>query len=332
MLATNNPLIYNVNGDNFMTNETIDILIPVYNGEKYIDKCLKSLLSQTYSNIRIVVADDGSTDKTSEILKSYQKKYDNIEVFAKANEKSISKTRNFLLSKIKSPLFTFFDSDDYAEPTYIETLYNLLTSYNADMSLCGKNRHSENKDVNLDKFNQQESKLYFFNQQEALAEMLSSKLFNGTVYAKLMKTKTLKDAKFDETIHYGEDLDFCFKIMQNCFNFVFTPKQLYHYIIRKGSIVTSKFNIKKVTCVDCYDKIIEKVKDDETLTICAKSMQGLIAIEILYYTWRDKYKDKSLKRRLKNTIKNSMPYIKKNKRLSKLYRCTPLVWRLTKIM
>jgi hypothetical protein len=61
-------------------------------------------------------------------------------------------------------------------------------------------------------------------------------------------------------------------------------------------------------------------------------MQGLIAIEILYYTWRDKYKDKALKKRLKILIKNSIPYIKKNKRLSKLLKCTPLVWRLTKIM
>ena len=313
-------------------NQTIDVLIPVYNGEKYIKKCLDSLLLQTYKNIRIVVANDGSTDSTLSILEKYQKEHSNIEVFTKKNEASISKTRNFLLSKIKSELFTFFDSDDYAEPEYLETLHHLLTTYNTDMSLCGKSRHSENKEVCLAKNNKNLNKISFFNQQEILAEMLSSNLFNGTVYCKLFKTNTLKNADFDTNIHYGEDLDFCFKIMQNCESFVYTEKQLYHYIIRKGSIVTSKFNTKKLTCLDCYDKIINQVKDNKELFICAKSMQGLIAIELLYYTWRDKHKDKNLKRKLKNIIKNSIPFIKQNKRLSKLLKCTPLVWRLTKIM
>ena len=100
--------------------ETIDVLIPVYNGDKYIKKCLDSLLAQTYKDLRIIVADDGSTDETPNILKEYTSKHKNIEVFSKQNEKSISKTRNFLLSKIKSNLFSFFDSDDYAEPTYFE--------------------------------------------------------------------------------------------------------------------------------------------------------------------------------------------------------------------
>ena len=148
----------------------------------------------------------------------------------------------------------------------------------------------------------------------------------------MFKTKTLKGADFDTNIHYGEDLDFCFKIMQNCNSFVLTPKKLYHYIIRKGSIVTSKFKTTKLTCIDCYDNIINKVKDNQELYIAAKSMQGLIAIEILYYTWRDKFKNKQIKTKIKTMIKESIPNIKKNKRLSKLLKLTPLVWRLTKIM
>ena len=314
------------------TNETIDILIPVYNGEKYIKKCIDSLLFQTYKNLRIVVADDGSTDSTPKILKDYASQHKNIEIYTKKNEGNISKTRNFLLSKIKSTLFTFYDSDDYAEPTYIQTLHELLTTYNVDMALCGKLRHSENKYVDFEKLNKKGSTIYFFNKQETIAEMLSSNLFNGTVYCKLMKTETAKDCFFDENIHYGEDLDFCFKVMQNCEKFAFINKKLYHYIIRKNSLVTSKFNMKKVTCVDCYDKIIKKVEGNEELSICAKSMQGLIAIEILYYTWRDKHKDKLLKQNLKSIIKNSIPFIKQNKRLSKLLKCTPAVWRLTKLM
>ena len=177
------------------TNETIDVLIPVYNAEKYIEKCLNSILNQTYKNLRVVIADDGSTDKTAKIISFYQKTYQNIEVYSKNNENNISATRNFLLTKIKSNLFTFFDADDYAEPTYIEVLYNLIKNYNADISLCNKCRHSENKKVNLSKYNKLHNKILFMNKQECLAEMISSKLFNGTVYAKLMKTSLIGENK-----------------------------------------------------------------------------------------------------------------------------------------
>ncbi|MBR7172424.1 MAG: glycosyltransferase [Clostridia bacterium] len=315
-----------------MLNETIDVLIPVYNCEKYLSLCLDSLISQTYKNLRIVLVDDGSTDASIEILKQYSKKYSNIEFYQKQNEASISKTRNFLLEKIKSKYFSFFDSDDYAKPTYFETLINNLKNYNADVSICGKIRHKENKKVSFKKFNQKHNEIILFNKQECLAEMLSSNLFNGTVYSKLFKSELLLNSKFDPKIHYGEDLDFCFKIMQNANKFVFTKKKLYHYIIRKNSIVTSKFNEKKLTCINCYDNIINKIQDNAELLTAAKSMQGLIAIELLYYTWRDKYKNKQIKSNLKNIIKHSIPFIKKNKRLSKLYRCTPAVWWLTKFM
>ena len=80
-------------------NKTIDVLIPAYNVEKYIGKCLESLISQTYKNLRIVVVDDGSTDDTKQIIEKYQKEHKNIELFTKPNEKSISKQETFCLQK-----------------------------------------------------------------------------------------------------------------------------------------------------------------------------------------------------------------------------------------
>lgn len=314
------------------SNEIIDVLIPNYNGEKYIQRCLNSLLNQTYKNIRIVVVDDGSTDNSLNLINEIATNHKNIEVYEKKNEKSISRTRNFLLTKIKSTYFTFFDNDDYAEKEYIEELYNLIKAYNADVSLCSKVRHKDSKKVNLKKHNKKCDSVLVMNQEECIAEMLSSNLFNGTVYAKLMKSNLIKNSQFDPNIHYGEDLDFCYQIMKNASKFVFTNKKLYHYIIRDGSIVMSKFKETKLTCLDCYDKIIKNEQNNPELFVAAKSMQGLIAIELLYYTWRDKIKNKQLKKHLKNMIKESMPYVKKNKRFSKLLKCTPLVWWLTKFM
>ncbi len=315
-----------------MQNERIDILIPVYNVEKYIAKCLDSLLNQTYKNIQIIVVDDGSKDESLKILKEYKNNHKEIILYTKENEKSISKTRNFLLSKIESKYFTFFDSDDYAEPTYIEELYSLIINNDADVAICRMKRYKENKKINFNKLNKNAKPNKVFSREECIAEMLSSNLFAGTTPAKLFKTESLGNIKFNPDIHYGEDLDFCYKIMQNCNTFAFSYKRLYHYIVHKNSIVTSKFNPKKLSLLDCYDNIIHCVKDNEMMYVCAKSMQGLIAIELLYYTFRDKFKDKAVKRKLKTTIKNSVPYIRKNKRLSKINRCARFVWWLTKFM
>ena len=243
------------------TNEMIDVLIPAYNVEKYIESTLTSLVNQTYKNLRIIIVDDGSTDKTQEIIKQFQKEHKNIELFSKENEKSISKTRNYLLTKIKSQYFSFFDSDDIAEPTYFEELYRLIKTYNADISMCSKIRHKL-KGVNFEKLNKNKSKVTVLNQQEALAEMISSNLYNGTCPMKLFKTHLVENEKFDTSIHYGEDLDFCFKLMKKATKIVLTEKILYHYVIRKNSIVTSKFNIKKVTCVDCYENIVNNIKSN----------------------------------------------------------------------
>ncbi len=315
-----------------MQNETIDILIPVYNVEKYIAKCLDSLLNQTYKNIKIIIVDDGSKDSSLKILEDYTKNHKEIVLYIKENEKSISKTRNFLLSKIESKYFTFFDSDDYAEPTYIETLYSLIKNHNADVAICRMKRHKENKQINFEKLNKKCKADQVMTREECICQMLSANLFAGTTPAKLFKTESIKGITFNQNIHYGEDLDFCFKIMQNCNTFALSHKRLYHYIVHKNSIVTSKFNTKKLSCINCYDGIIENVKDNEQMIIAAKSMQGLIAIELLYYTFRDKFKDKEVKRKLKSIIKNSVPYIRKNKHLSKINRCARFVWWLTKFM
>lgn len=312
--------------------EKIDILIPVYNVKKYINNCLNSLINQTYKNINIIINENGSTDGSDAIVEEYAKKYDNIKLYHTPNEKNISKARNFLLSKIESKYFTFFDSDDVAEPDYVEVLYNILKDNQADMSICVMTRESEDKPKNLKKRNKKHNKTLLFDTNGGIAEMLSYNLFAGTVAAKMIKTEKIEGLHFDESIHYGEDLDFSFKVMSNCEKIAYTQKSLYHYKIRKNSIVTSKFNPKKLSVLDCFEKIMNKVDKNEELLTCAKSMYCLVSAEMLYYIWRDKYKDKELKHKLKKQIKENISFVRKNKRLSKLYRKFLLIWRLTKLL
>ncbi len=312
--------------------DKIDVLVPAYNVKKYIKNCLNSLVNQTYKNINIIINENGSTDGTEEIIEEFANKYENITVYHTPNEGSIGKARNFLLGKIQSNYFMFFDSDDYAEPEYIETLYKLLISNDADMAICSLKWEKENKPKNVKKENYKLNKIEIFDKNNAIAELLSYKLYAGALNGKLIKTQVGKGCKFNDKIYHGEDLDFSFKVMQNCNKIVYTYKKLYHYLIRRNSIVTSKFNPKKLTCLTGFKNIIEKVKDNEELLVCAKAMYAIVSAEFLYYAWRDKYKDKEIKARLKQNIKQNIKYVKRNKRLTKFARSLCFVWRLLMLL
>lgn len=105
-----------------MLDEKITVIVTAYNQEKYIDRCMQSILKQTYKNLDIIVIDDGSTDETTKIVKKYQ----NTKIYSKPNE-GIYSARNLGISLCKTKYFIFVDSDDYLEPNAIEILYKAIT-------------------------------------------------------------------------------------------------------------------------------------------------------------------------------------------------------------
>ena len=123
--------------------DLISIIIPAYNVEKYISKCLESIIKQTYSNIEIILVDDGSTDKTSEICDEYEKKDDRIKVIHTEN-RGVSEARNKGLENVKGNWITFVDSDDWIEEDFCEVLLKKIKDYDADIALCGYKRVTEN--------------------------------------------------------------------------------------------------------------------------------------------------------------------------------------------
>ena len=124
----------NLNND---ASSLISVLVPMYNTQKTIARCIKSILKQTYSNLEIVLLDDGSTDNTYEIAKTFAQLDSRIKLLSKQNEKNISKTRNFLLNNFSGEYFVWVDSDDVVHKRYVEKLYKTITSTNSDLGICG---------------------------------------------------------------------------------------------------------------------------------------------------------------------------------------------------
>ena len=119
-----------------MESDLISVLIPAYNVQKYLGRCLRSVLKQTYQNLEIVVVDDGSTDHTYAIAKKYADRDPRIVLLQKSNEGNVAKTRNYLLDHCHGQYFVWVDSDDQVQPRYVEKLYQALMTHHADMSLC----------------------------------------------------------------------------------------------------------------------------------------------------------------------------------------------------
>ena len=114
----------------------ISIIVPVYNTEKYLSKCLNSLIKQTYKDIEIIVVNDGSKDKSLEIAKKIAKQDNRIKVFNKENG-GLSSARNFGIEKASGEYIGFVDSDDYIKENMFEILYNMIKEANAKIAICG---------------------------------------------------------------------------------------------------------------------------------------------------------------------------------------------------
>jgi glycosyltransferase involved in cell wall biosynthesis len=236
-----------------MDEPKISVLMPVYNSSKFIEKTLRSLMKQTYTNIEIITLNDGSTDNSLEILNKLANEDNRIKVFSKKNEKSLPKTRNYLLSLNHNEYFVFTDSDDIVDKDYIKVLYENLINYNADLSICGFKWQLQEMPF----INQPIKILTFTSPEHAIQRMILDKNIHFFLWNRMFKTSIAQGIKFDESYLQGEDLMYTIDYTKKCKKIVYTNELLYHYILRKTSEVHQNFSIKNITFIESLKKQIE---------------------------------------------------------------------------
>ena len=218
--------------------EKITVIVPVYNVENYLEKCLDSLINQTYKNLEIIVINDGSTDNSGEICQEYAQK-DNRIVYIEKENGGLSEARNVGLDKMSGSYVTFIDSDDWVELDYVEILYRKIIEYQADIAVG--NYYSYNEDEETYYFHIYADAYYekvydnisiFENLYES-HEMKSFALISA--WGKLYKAKLFDYLRFDKG-KLGEDGYFNQKIYLSVNKVVYLNKGLYAYRQRSGSI------------------------------------------------------------------------------------------------
>ena len=220
--------------------DSISIIVPVYNVEKYLEKCIDSILNQSYQNLEIILIDDGSTDNSGSICDEYKKKDKRVQVIHQKNQGQ-SSARNAGLNIAKGSYIGFVDSDDYVEPDYLEQLLNNFKKYNT-VPICGFIYHDEVNHCKPVKYSWSggEEKVSLGDAFKLNAELYLTALWNKLFDMQIIEKFYIR---FDENLSMGEDLRFSVEYFEKSdteFVYAFSA-HLYHYTKLSENTLMSDF-------------------------------------------------------------------------------------------
>lgn len=286
-----------------MIKEKISIIVPVYNVEAYLERCVESILKQTYTNLEILLVNDGSTDKSGELCDKLALRDHRIRVIHKENG-GLSDARNRGIDEASSNLIGFIDSDDYIDEDMYETLYRQMVASKADLSMCG----------HYDVYHQipekqvAEIKTWELMPEEAIKMVMEAKILSVTAVNKLYKKALFEQLRF-RIGKIAEDAFIMVDLIHQCSKIVATNEKKYYYVHRENSITTQKFSLKFLNVIEAYE---------QNAKIISENYPDLYDVAIMRLNWAyfyvldrllvdNDFKDKVLEDRL-------ISYLKKNKK------------------
>jgi len=284
----------------------VSVIVPVYNVEKYLDKCLNSLVNQTLKDIEIIVVNDGSTDNSEKIIKKYLKKNKNIK-YIKKNNSGVSEARNIGLEQATGEYIGFLDSDDWLETNAYEKMYNKAKTEDFDIVVCDtqaifptknsyissniKNDYIKNKELMIDAY--------------------------AVIWNKIYKKETIKDIEFKKNMNFCEDVEFLYMVYSKIKKVGVIHEPLHNYLQREGSL-TYVYDKKLYQLIDAMDDIIEYYKKNK-IYYKYKNELEYTYVRYLYATFIKRIAKTKNKKEFNKAVKISMekvkkefPYYKKN--------------------
>lgn len=249
----------------------VSVIIPVYKVEKYIFECLDSVINQTYTNLEIILVDDGSPDRCGEICDEYAKKDSRISVIHKENG-GLSDARNKGLDVAKGKYIAFIDSDDFVSPVFIETMMKVVEKFNVEFVAIKEERFFWDGDSvdDLDNVPVIDS-IEVLDSKAALERMLYRNVAI-TTQLKLCSKEIWNNIRFPKGYLY-EDVATTYKLFMYTSKVAIIGRPLYAYRKRDDSILRKRFNSDKMICLKIAEEAVDNVKRyDPTLENAALAM------------------------------------------------------------
>ncbi|MDO5292492.1 MAG: glycosyltransferase [bacterium] len=241
-----------------MKENLVSVIIPIYNAASYLEKCIESVIQQTYEKLQIILINDGSTDNSLEICNKFRKKDIRIEVISTENE-GVSAARNKGLASAKGQYLCFMDSDDYIETNMIERLYKRYVNTSVQLSICGFYEI-----IGYTKIQRTIGRVQQLDKEHAIEQLLEEESYRGYLWNKMFDVEIIKKHKicFDSSIKVWEDVLFVAEYLMYCNKIVYDPQPLYYYCFNgnsashKSNEVESAFHV--ILAQEYIDTIIPK--------------------------------------------------------------------------
>lgn len=290
--------------------EKISVIVPVYNAEPYLKRCLSSILGQSYEILEVILIDDGSMDRSGEVCEIYAKQDSRVHVIHQENQ-GPSSARNRGLDMAGGDWIIFVDSDDYIEPDMCSYLLQLAQRQDADLAQCGAMVEGGTRSRRI--LCSKEELVLMRGVQDFEAK--TWQLFGNEVWGKLYRRETVRRAKFDTICRIGEDLHFNFQALRYAKRVVLGTEAKYHYVLTEGSLFRSAPSCGLLlSCREMLERaqwefrdcpaILRRVTDERyrnALDICSK---------IVIHHLR---KERNIRRTVQCEIRNSLYMLATNK-------------------
>lgn len=297
-----------------MEKPLISVIVPVYNAEKYLDRCVDSIVGQTYDNLEIILVDDGSPDNCPAICDTWAEKDSRIKVIHKENG-GVSSARNAALDIAAGNYVTFVDSDDYIDNDMVDIMAAEARKISADVVIVGFEYENCDKVAEKTDFSQ-----IIFNDNDIILNYINDNI-RPEACAKFIKKSVIGSLRFNLAFGYAEDLLFNYYVLKKCKRIVSLSDKKYHYVQNSGNSSTTAFiTDTRINSYKVFELILLDCKDDNELYCAAVkrftvSVFAILSRVMLVKEFSDKYYNDIV-----NTILKYKKDIISNNGVSKKYK------------
>ena len=302
----------------------ISVIVPVYNLKELVVRCVESILAQEYTDLEIIIVDDGSKDESPALCDELAARDPRIKVIHKVNG-GLCSARNAGLAVCTGEYISFIDGDDYIAPDMYRILVNDIEQYGADIAQCGCEIVWEDKSVPRNGT----GKLYQWTRDEAIIQLLSGELIEPSVWNKLYRRSVLEGICFNETIKLSEDIPFNVAVFRQANSIVFRDVCCYKYIKRKGSLTRTAFGKRNIATIRQVKQIEESLAgESEEIRAYAKSRLLSSYISVYNHSFYTKTDYRSMRKDLRREMRAEMTSIRSNPAVSVQQRVS--LWLITR--
>lgn len=293
--------------------ELVSIIVPIYNVEKYLERCIQSIVEQTYTNLEIILVNDGSKDNSLYICEKWKKKDSRIIVIDK-NNGGLSSARNAGIEIAKGEYLFFVDSDDWLDIHIIQKLYQVIKEYRCEISCCGIEMTFDQTNKNYPRC---QNKNILFEKYTALEEYMFGTTISTVAWNKLYKRALFEDIRYPIG-KWHEDEFTTYKLLYKADRVYYLGESMYFYYQREGSIMSHALSLKNLDKVDALFERYMFFQEKGEVRLSELTVAQIIDNIIYYYCLNDKRgsESKEILKKLKMSFRKIEPEIKKSKYIS----------------